>query len=122
MIRPVLKQGTSEGGSQPDIITAAYAGDVERVATLLKSGVDVNTRDPRDSLTVLHIGCLQGDRALVDLVLEWDRAHDDVDFELKSSHRPRMAWQFAINSNHLEIARRVDLAGINKRSRPRREP
>lgn len=95
----------------PDIIVAAYKGNYKVVEDLLNSGVDVNTVDPRDNLTCLHIGCMNGDEPLIQIILDHNRRHNDVDFDIKSNFRPRAAWQFAINSNNPRLARMVDQEG-----------
>ena len=105
------------GGSEeepPDIIRAAYAGDHRLVSDLLQKGADVNAIDPNDNLTVLHIACLQGDRALAEVVLERDKNFGDVDFNIRSRHRSFLAWQFAMCADFVELAELVDNAGLAK--------
>lgn len=114
MILPVRKENSGEEKELPSIISYAYSGNVEGVARLLAQGVDVNTVDPCDNLTVLHIACLQGDTALARLILDHDKAHGDVDFTIRSRFRPRLAWQFAMNANFVELAELVDNAGVEK--------
>lgn len=114
MITPVKITDDRPNGELPDIIRAAYAGDISQVAILLENGVSVNSVDPRDNLSILHIACMQGDSRLAELVLQRDKVIGDVDFTIKSLFRPRLAWQFAANGNHLELAARVHDAGIRK--------
>jgi ankyrin repeat protein len=114
MILSVRKENSGEQEELPSIISYAYSGNVEGVALLLAKGVDVNTVDPGDNLSVLHIACLQGDTALARLILDHDQAHGDVDFTIRSRFRPRLAWQFAMNANFVELAELVDNAGVEK--------
>lgn len=114
MTAPVRSTDENIFDEMPGIIEAAYAAHHEQVARLLAEGVDVNTVDPRDNLTILHIACMQGDDRLVDIILEHDKLHGGVDFDIRSRHRPRLAWQFAINCNFPELAERVDDAGLAK--------
>lgn len=101
----------------PEIIRAAYAADVERVRQLLLEGADVNSVDPRDNLSILHIAGMQADLKLAELILEHDAAHHDVDFTIESIFRPRVAWQYAANSNSWDIAELVHRAGLIKEGR-----
>jgi hypothetical protein len=96
----------------PDIVLAAYAGDVEMVAKILAAGGDPNSVDPRDNLSLLHIACLQGDERLADLLLQRAKEKCDLDFSIRSRSRPRLAWQYAANANHLELAERVHEASL----------
>lgn len=106
----------------PNIIQAAYAGNHNLVAALLREGDNVNSVDPRDNLSILHIAGLQGDRELVRVVLDYERQVGGVDFTIRSLYRPRLAWQFAMNRNFIEIAELIDDAGLaklNRQSPPR---
>lgn len=106
----------------PDIINAAYSGNVKQVRELLEQGEDVNSVDPGDNLSILHIGCMQGDEELVDLILEWDDRYGSVDFSVRTRYRPRLAWQLAMTSGHVELAHRVDFAGLAKLGLSSRHP
>lgn len=117
MIVPVIRTIDITDRELPDIIIAAYAGNCALVSALLQEGVDVNSVDPDDNLSILHIACLQGDKALVNLLLEHDKAYHNVDFSIRSLHRPRLAWQFAMNGNFFDIAQIVDQAGLDKQHR-----
>lgn len=119
MINPVTEFGPDKTDDLPDIIKAAYRGDSPLVRQLIQQGVDVNTVDPRDNLTVLHIACLQNDRALADVVLDRDREHGDVDFFIKSAFRPRLAWQYAANGDFRELAARVHDATLARLPKPK---
>lgn len=114
MISPVRKEDSGEQFELPDVIKASYASNVKLVAELLDNGVDINSVDPRDNLSILHIACMQGDADLVKLLLKHDEEHGDLDFTIRSLHRPRLAWQYAMNSGHVEIAHLVDRAGLKK--------
>lgn len=111
---PDLKRFEERVGLAP-IVDAAYDGDVGLVLGLLKAGADPNSVDPSDNLTVLHIACLQGDEGLVDALLEWDRTSKSIDYEVRSTFRPRLAWQTAFTSGFYEIARKVDDRGLERR-------
>lgn len=118
MIQAVKKTNSGEAPIMPSIILAAYMGNYKLVEQLLKKGVDVNSVDPRDNLTCLHIGCMQCDEELVNVILERERTHGDVDFTIKSRYRPRLAWQCAVGSDWMDMAHKVFLAG-QKKSRTR---
>jgi len=111
-----VMENTDEGDRKklPDIVLAAYEGDVALVSKLLVNGADPNSLDPADNLTLLHIACMQGDKELVDVILEHDYQHGNVDFTVRSSFRPRLAWQFAANGNFLEISEQVHSAAVKK--------
>lgn len=113
--KPKIFTGSGTSNTMPSIIQAAYRRDQELVAKLLIDGANVNDVDPEDHLTCLHIACMNGDDAIVDVILNWDKSHQGVDFDIKSKYRPRLAWQYAMNSHHYEIARKVLAA--SKRSR-----
>lgn len=115
--RVLLERDDETDHVLPDIIKAAYARDSAAVSALLAEGVDVNSVDPRDNLTALHIGCMNGDTALVDVLLRYEAATGRLDFAIQSKYRPRVAWQFAMNSHHYDIARAVDAAGLAKARR-----
>lgn len=114
MTNPVSDVNFYEWNELPPIVIAAYAGNVDEVRSLLDSGASVNSCDPADNLSLLHIACLQGDMRLVQLILEHDAKTGEVDFSLRSLYRPRLAWQFAMNSSFYEIAELVDRAGLNR--------
>jgi len=114
MINSMKNTDEGEGQKLPDIVLAAYDGDVELVSQLLDIGADPNSLDPADNLTLLHIACMQGDMKLAQLLIEHDRKHGNVDFDARSSFRPRLAWQFAANANFLEISELVHSAGVTK--------
>lgn len=95
----------------PDIILAALDGNSKLVDDLLSDGTDINTVDPVRGFACLHIGCMHGDDALVDVLLKHHRAHGGLDFTLKSYEPERLAWQLAMSFHHYELARRVDSAG-----------
>lgn len=120
MIRrmPKIKTDDHTETAIPDIIEAAYRGDCERVQKLLQAGADVNSVDPRDNLSCLHIAGLQGDHALAEIIIEWNALHNDVDFSIKSRFKPRLAWQFAINANHPQIANVIHRASFASNPAP----
>ena len=114
MIKAVKQEKTDDdtGTIQPDIIEAAYLGDAALVQKLLIAGADVNAVDPRDNLSCLHIAGLHGDRVLADVILAWNKAHGGVDFSIRSRFRPRLAWQFAINATHPDLALSIQSASL----------
>lgn len=114
MISLMRKEESNTDEELPDIVRMAYRGDAAGVARLLQNGADVNSVDPSDNLTILHIACLQGDLQLANVILDHDKNFGDVDFTIKSLHRPRLAWQFAMNGNFTELAELVDGAGLRK--------
>lgn len=114
MIRPMNRTHDDTDTVLPDIVKAAYAADSALVAKLLELGHDVNSVDPRDNLSLLHIACLQGDEALADVILAREELQGDVDFSTVSNYRPRQAWQYAANGNHLALAERVHEAEVAK--------
>lgn len=118
MINSMKSYLSNTSDNLPDIVRAAYQGDVERVAKLLAEGADPNATDPRDNLSLLHIGCMQGDGELISLLLDHDKEHGNLDFTIRSSYRPRLAWQFAANGHHLSLAELVHEAGLKKGPNP----
>jgi ankyrin repeat protein len=122
MINTVSDLREGEDQKLPDIVVAAYDGDIELVASLLNQGVDPNSADPADDLTLLHIACMQGDLKLVELLIDHDRRHGNLDYTAQSSFRPRQAWQFAANGNFLEISDLVHSVGTSKKFSPSPKP
>jgi ankyrin repeat protein len=119
MISPMKGQQTDASIQFPDIIIAAYESRYDDVRRLLAMGVDVNSVDARDNLSILHIACLQGDLTLAQIILDHDKSHGNVDFSIRSLYRPRLAWQYAMNGNFTELAEIVHAAGLAKLKRPR---
>jgi ankyrin repeat protein len=119
MIVPVkeLNSGTNEDGELPDIIQAAYDGNIAKVAALLAGGVSVNSVDPRDNLTILHIACLQGDTRLAETLLQHDTSNDDLDYGVVTKSKSRQAWQLAMAGNFFDLAHRVHRAALVKTTR-----
>lgn len=104
----------------PEIVRAALDGDHEKVDHLLQSGVSVNTLDERDGISLLHIACIRNDHRLADVILEWDRAHRDVDYTIESRFKQRLAWQLASDT---DLAVRVIRASQGKYDRrPKTSP
>lgn len=122
MINPVKKYEDNTDKIMPDIVRAAYRGRHDEVAALLSQGESVNSADDRDNLTLLHIACMQGDRRLVDVILNHDSRYGDLDYAATSRFRPRLAWQFAVNGNHLDIAERVHEAALANAAGTGRRP
>ena len=116
--REMTNSDDDTGTVAPDIIKAAYLGDAALVQKLLIAGADVNAVDPRDNLTCLHIAWLHGDRRLADVILAWNEAHGSVDFSIRSRFRPRLAWQFAMNANHPDLALTIQRASLGNNPIP----
>lgn len=110
MKRHNLKYKSDEGMTTdtPDIISAALDGNSELVDTLLEQGEDINTVDPVKGFTCLHIACMQGHRALLDVLVKHHKEHGDLDFTIRAIDPPRLAWQMAMNFHHYDIANEVD--------------
>lgn len=89
MIKPVMKADDNIDNVIPDIVRAAYDANSALVASLIAQGHSVNSVDPRDNLSILHIACLQGDNDLAEVILQRDVTHGDVDFTTLSKYRPR---------------------------------
>lgn len=122
MILPMTSSWEDRKKPMPEIIKAAYNLDAAEVARLIGNGVSPNSVDFRDNLSLLHIGCMHGDDALVELILKREEEHGDIDFTIKSRFRPRLAWQYAANNNHLDLAALVHRAGLRKERRLRAGP
>lgn len=91
-----------------DLLSAARMGDIELFSTLLRSGADINITTADRGLTSLHIACEQGDKELVETILAYHRETGRVDFTIKTSVKPRLAWQLAMNAGFYDIANQVD--------------
>lgn len=90
-----------------ELIDAAVAGNVTLVSRLLQLGADVNTAEPANGMTCLHIACVQGNKDLVTFLMNYHKSTGLVDFNLKTKVRPRLAWQLALNGHHVEVAELV---------------
>lgn len=95
-------------GSNNELIAASFDGDFEKAARLLAGGADINYIDPVSGMSCLHIACATGNRKFVEAILDFHRATKKVDFSLKTSLRPRRAWQLAMSGHHYDIAHLVD--------------
>lgn len=97
-----------------DIIQAAINREYLRISVMLQDGVNVNTTDEVYGYTILHIGCINGDRELIDIVLDYHLKNKSVDFQIRTKHDNMQAWQYAMVYHHYEIARSVDPALVGK--------
>lgn len=102
------RQGRGERKTIEDIIAAATAGNADKVKTLLHEGADINSADPESGYTCLHIAAAHGDKALLDVLLEFDKYRGDLSFSAKSYDPPRQAWQVAMVHGHSEIGNLID--------------
>lgn len=100
------------------LLLAAYNSDIPRFRLLLSQGADVNEVELGTGFTSLHIACLRGDTALAQEIIEHDNRTDEVDFQIRCLHRPRLAWQLAMNAHYYALARIVDDAGLRKHGAP----
>ena len=111
--KPMERSGSNVRSG--DLIRAAYSGDLMKFRALLRDGADINEIEEKTGFTSLHIACSLGNSHLVAEILEFDNSTNLVDFEIRCLHRPRLAWQLAMNAHFYNVARSVDAAGLHKR-------
>lgn len=93
------------GMTMPDIIRAALDDDNELVVKLLEGGADINSED--EGFTILHVACMQGNRPLVELLLDRHRKGECLDFTIRTRDRGLLAWQIAYECQHDALAQLV---------------
>lgn len=101
--KPALRDNI--GMTMPDIIRAALDDDNELVVKLLEGGADINSED--EGFTILHVACMQGNRPLVELLLDRHRKGDRLDFTIRTRDRGLLAWQMAYECQHDALAQLV---------------
>jgi ankyrin repeat protein len=102
---PVTAQrGADNININGQLVLAARAGQVQRVASLLESGAQVNSRD-RNGDTPLNMAAARGNADLVDLLL---RSKADVQLPNLTGVTPLMGAAYAGNA---QIVRRLLEAG-----------
>lgn len=99
-------------------VRAAVEGDAKKVREILVKGADINTVEPTNGLTCLHIACLNGDADVVRVLLEHHAKHGDLDFTIRSKNPERFAWQLAMSAHHYDIANAVDAASQTPKKPP----
>lgn len=102
-VKPSLRDNI--GMTIPDIIRAALSDNNELVAKLLDIGADINSED--EGFTILHVACMQGNRPLVELLLDRHRKGDRLDFTIRTRDRGLLAWQIAYECQHDDLAQLV---------------
>lgn len=90
-----------------ELVDAAIAGNVPLVSRLLQLGANVNTTEPANGMTCLHIACVQGNKDLATFLVNYHQSTGEIEFNLRTKVRPRLAWQLALNGHHFEIAELV---------------
>ena len=96
----------SPAGAEVDIWAAAREGDLERVKTLLESGVDVDA-ETRYRVTPLYFAAAYGHAELVDFLLE-----KGADADVRDAFMSRSALARAVEGEHTAAALRLIEHGV----------
>ncbi len=88
------------------LVTAAWNGDIDQVTAALQAGVDPNTRDPANGLTVLMIAAGRGDIAMVETLLKAGADPLAVDSQAGAS-----VLHKAVQGGNLRVVQRLVEAG-----------
>src|ERR1041384_2551695 len=95
----LLTLGLASADQNADLQTAAKAGDLERVKTLLDQGAGVNSRSPIGARP-LHEAAWSGNLALVDLLLA-----RGADVNARHAEAGSTPLHYAVITNHPAVVR-----------------